>query len=267
MGKTIQDILGAEKALIGMVHLGPLPGSPDGCPSVRNVVDQACRDARMLIEAGFDALLVENMHDRPYMMRDAGAGTVAAMTAACAAITSLCDAPLGVQVLAGDNKAALAIAHAVNARFIRAEGFTFSAVADEGLMAEADAGPLLRARRALDAQDVAIFADIQKKHSSHAITGDLDVEEHAKAAEFCRADGIIVTGSTTGAPVNPHDLEAARRGSSLPLLVGSGAEPGSIPALLEHADAIIVGSAIKEDGDWRNPIDPKRLAAFTSCRT
>ncbi len=266
MARTITDILGADKALIGMVHLGPLPGSPDGCACVQEVIDQGCHDARLLVEAGFDSILVENMHDRPYMMRHAGPGTLAAMTAACSAIAAQADVPLGVQVLAGDNIGALAIAHAVNARFIRAEGFAFASVADEGLIAEADAGPLLRARRDMDAQGVAIFADIQKKHSSHAITGDLDVEEHAKAAEFCRADGIIVTGTATGSPVHPQDLEAARRGSTLPLLVGSGADPASIPQLLELADAVIIGSAFKEDGDWRKPIDPARLAAFTSCR-
>jgi len=266
MARTITDILGVDKALIGMVHLGPLPGSPDGCNSVQEVVDQACHDAHLLVEAGFDSILIENIHDRPYMMRHAGPGTLAAMTVACSAIASQEDVPLGVQVLAGDNIGALAIAHAVDARFIRAEGFAFAAVADEGLMAEADAGPLLRARRDLDAEHVAIFADIRKKHSSHAITGDLDVEEHAKAADFCRADGIIVTGTATGTPVHPQDLEAARRGSSLPLLVGSGADPTSIPRLLELADAIIIGSAFKEDGDWRKPIDPARLAAFTSSR-
>ena len=77
-------------------------------------------------------------------------------------------------------------------------------------MAKADAGPLLRARRALDATDIAIFADIKKKHSSHAITADIDISETAEAAAFCRADGLVITGSSTGQPVDIDDVRDAR---------------------------------------------------------
>lgn len=47
--------------------------------------------------------------------------------------------------------------------FIRAEGFVFSHVADEGFM-NSDAGELLRYRKMIDAENVAIFTDIKKKH-------------------------------------------------------------------------------------------------------
>src|SRR6185295_17642379 len=108
--------------------------------------------------------------------------------------------PLGVQVLAGANKEALAVAHAAGCQFIRAEGFVFAHVADEGLMPEADAGSLLRYRRAIGAEHIAVLADIKKKHSSHAITADVDLAETAKAAEFFGAEGVVVTGTATGEP-------------------------------------------------------------------
>ena len=258
--------LGRDKALIGMVHLGPLPGSPDGCPSMQAVIDQACAEAQMLAAAGFDAILIENMHDRPYMLRHAGPGAIAAMSAVGCAIRSDWSGPLGVQLLAGDNTGALAIAKACDATFIRAEGFVFASVADEGLMAEADAGPLLRARKTLDASDIAIFADIKKKHSSHAITADIDLPETARAAAFCRADGVVITGTSTGCPVDQLEVEAVRNAVDLPILIGSGVTADTVEPLFRHANALVVGSALKVDGLWSNAMDRRRVDAIVTSR-
>lgn len=242
--------------LIGMVHLRALPGSPSHALPPAEIVRIAVAEARLLADAGFDALIVENMHDRPYLASAGGADTVATFAVAVAAITAAVRIPVGVQVLSGATGAALAIAHAAGGSFIRAEGFVFASVADEGLLAEACAGPLLRERRRIGADGVRIIADIRKKHSSHAITADLDGPAWARAAEFFGADGVIVTGSETGAAVDMRELAGVRAATRLPVLVGSGATPQSAPKLLEHADALIVGSALKRDGLWSNEIDP-----------
>jgi predicted TIM-barrel enzyme len=131
-------------------------------------------------------------------------------------------------------------------------------VADEGLIDEADAGPLLRYRKMLGAENVQILADIKKKHSSHAITADVDVAETAKAAEFFGADGVIITGIATGQSIKVNDLGTARVATTLPLLVGSGVTPGSVKDLFAYADALIVGSWYKKEGLWSNPPDAKR---------
>ena len=266
MPSTTATILGRDHALVGMIHLEPLPGSPDGCPSIQHVIDRACDEARMLATAGFDAILIENMHDRPYMLRQAGPGTVAAMTAVGCAIRQDWTGPLGVQVLAGDNIGALSVAKACHANFIRAEGYVFASIADEGLMGEADAGPLLRARRELDAQEIAIFADIKKKHTSHAITADIDIAETAKAADYCRADGVIITGTSTGEPVDPDEVESVRNAVDLPILIGSGVTSDRIPTLFRHADALIIGSALKAGGTWDRSMDQSRLDAIIAAR-
>ena len=249
-------------ALIGMVHLDALPGSPAARRYVAEIAERAAHEATMLADAGFDAILVENMHDRPYLRRAVGPETVAAMTLATAAVRNATALPVGVQVLAGANLEALAICVATGATFIRAEGFAYASVADEGLFDEADAPRLLRRRRELGATGVLILADIRKKHSSHAITGDLDLAEHAAGAAFMGADAVVVTGAATGRPTSPDDLAAAKRGGPLPVVVGSGADAASVASLLAHADAIIVGSSIKRDGHWANPIDPARAKAF-----
>ena len=131
--------------------------------------------------------------------------------------------PVGVQILAAANREALAVAAASDLQFIRAEGFVFSHVADEGWI-EACAGPLLRYRKAIGMGDkVAVVCDIKKKHSAHAVTGDVDIVETAKAARFFRSDGVIVTGTSTGHEASPQELHDVLAGvSDLPVLVGSG---------------------------------------------
>ena len=252
--------------LIGMVHLEALPGTPEAKHPPKRIVERAVEDALVLAEAGFDAILVENMLDAPYMLREVGPEIIATMTAATGAIAQIVDLPIGVQVLAGANRAALAIAHAAGGRFIRAEGFAYASVADEGILAEADAGPLLRHRRLIGADHIAIWADVRKKHSAHALTGDLSISELVSGTAFCGADAVIITGSATGEPVRSEDLREAGTAGDLPVVVGSGATAESLPSLLQDADAVIVGSWIKHDGDWRKPVDPARARAFIQAR-
>ena len=258
------SILGSDRAIVAMIHLPALPGSPRASWSPREIARHAVEEARVLAAAGFDAILIENMHDAPYLMRDVGAETVAAFTRAACEVRAAVDLPLGVQVLAGANRAALAVALAAECSFIRAEGFVFAAVADEGLLAEADAAPLLRYRRALGAvaERIAIFCDIKKKHTANAITADTSLAEHAHAAQFFGADGVIVTGNSTGVATPISDLSAARKACRLPVLAGSGATAASVREVLAVADAVIVGSDLKQDGVWWNPLDARRIEAF-----
>ncbi len=165
--------------------------------------------------------------------------------------------PAGIQILAGANSAAMAVAHACGADFVRVEGFVFAHVADEGLI-ESTAGELLRYRRAIGADRVRVFADIKKKHSAHAITADIDIAETAKAAEFFQADGVIVSGAATGSPTDPNEVRAVSGAVRIPTMVGSGVTPGNMGGLAT-ADALIVGSSVKEGGLWSNSLNEDRV--------
>ena len=260
-------------ALIGMVHLLPLPGSPSfsrtvrehtpSCPghrhptrhAIQHMLDRARQDAETLLEHGCDALLVENMHDLPYLRGGVGPETVAAMALGCEAVGAF-DAPFGVQILAGANLEALGVALATGASFIRAEAFAYAHVADEGWL-DASAGPLLRRRADLGA-DIAIWADVKKKHSAHAVTADVPLADYAHGAAFCGADAVIVTGTTTGAETSLDDVAAAHH-SGLPVVVGSGITEHNAHRFLGHAQALIVGSSIKIDGNWKLPVDGARV--------
>lgn len=237
-------------ALIGMIHLAPLPGTPQSALPFGAIRRQAMAEAEMLVAAGFDALLIENMGDTPYLPRHVGPEIIAAMTTVTADIVSL-GVPIGVQVLAGANRAALSVATASGAHFIRAEGFVFSHVADEGWM-NGDAGTLLRLRREIQS-DVGVFCDVQKKHSAHAVTADLSLEEWVDGALFCGADGVVVTGRTTGHAPEESALKTVAN-KPCPVLIGSGVTPENVADYATCSNGVIVGSYLKEEGYWRNPI-------------
>ena len=131
-------------------------------------------------------------------------------------------------------------------------------------MIESDAGELLRYRAAIGAEDIAIFADIKKKHSAHTLTSDVDLVETARAAEFFLADGVVVTGTSTGHATNANDVDAVSQAVSVPTLVGSGITPENL-AEYATADALIVGSSLKSGGLWSNPLVPRRAALLAEA--
>lgn len=256
MGSGLEGRPG-RPALVGMVHLRPLPGSAGWQGDLGAVVDAAAADAEALVRGGCDALLVENMGDAPYLRGAVAPETLAAMVAAALPLRRF-GLPLGVQVLAGAWAESLGLAVAVGAAFLRVEAFVYGHLADEGWM-DACAGPLLRRRAALGAR-VAVWADIQKKHAAHAASADLGLAGWARGAAFCGADAVVVTGAETGAPTAAADAAAARAGG-LPVAAGSGVTAENAGEIAPFVDAVIVGTALKRGGDWRGPVEVARVEA------
>lgn len=259
---VVSSLFGASRALIGVIHLEALPGTPGNRSKVATIAERAVAEARIYESAGFHGLAIENTHDRPYLKGSVGPEIGSAMAVVGAEIRRATKLPLGVQVLAGANSWAIAVAHACGADFVRVEGFVFAHVADEGMI-ESSAGALLRYRRAIGADRVRIFADIKKKHSAHAITADVDIVETGKAAEFFQADGIIVSGVSTGEAADPDEVRDVSKAVKIPTLIGSGITPENIYDYA--ADAFIVGSSVKRDGIWSSPLDEARVRLLVNA--
>ncbi|HYV13570.1 MAG TPA: BtpA/SgcQ family protein, partial [Pyrinomonadaceae bacterium] len=148
---------------------------------------QAKEEAKVYRECGVDGVIIENMHDVPYLKGEVGPEIVAAMTAIGVEVKNECQLPVGIQILAGANIEAMAVAHAANLDFIRAEGYAYAHVADEGII-EASAAKLLRYRKMIGAERVQVWTDVKKKHSAHAITADVSLGQTAETVEFMGAD-------------------------------------------------------------------------------
>lgn len=246
--------------VIGMIHVGALPGTPRYAGDLHAVVARAHDEACTLKNAGVDAVLIENMHDVPYLKGGVGPEITAAMAVVGNAVRQV-GLPTGVQVLAAANREAMAVALAARLDFVRVEGFVFGHVADEGYV-DACAGELLRYRRAIGAEHVVVLADVKKKHCSHALTGDVDIAETARAAAFCGCEGVIVTGMSTGVAADPDEVRHVKAATSLPVLVGSGITLENVARYMPHCDGVIVGSHFKADGRWDNPVFAPRVQAF-----
>ena len=252
-----------RKPVIAMIHVGALPGTTSHRSSVAELERHAIKEANAYIEAGVHGLLIENMHDTPYLKGSVGPEIVAVLAIIAREIKKASKLPCGIQILAGANEDALAVALAARLDFIRAEGYSFAHVADEGLM-ESCAGKLLRYRKAIGAETVGVWADIKKKHSSHAITADLGIREVAHAVEFMKGDAVIVTGATTGDSPDLADLRKTKTATTLPVYLGSGITHKNLGSYIQLADGFIVGSEFKKDGKWFNLLDQDRIIRFMS---
>lgn len=260
-----------DSSIIGMVHLKPLPGVP-GFQGIQALVDAALNDVRALIKGGVDSLLIENMNDFPCLReKEMGPEVAAAMTRCAVEVRKLAGTsiPIGIQVLFAAHKTAIAVAQAAELNFIRAESWTYGHLADKG-WAEASAGPTVRYQKLLEAEGISVLADIKKKHASHSVTADLTIEQVAANMSLQKADAVVVTGHTTGDPPSVEELRAVRRATSLPVVIGSGLTEQNVSEYVGLCDAMIVGSSLKHDGDFRNEVCPDRTRRFvdrvTKCR-
>ena len=253
------------KPVIGVIHVGALPGTPRSSLTVAELVGSATEEAKIYRECGVDGVIIENMHDVPYMRGEVGPEIVAAMTAISGEVKSACGLPAGVQVLAGANIEAMAVAHAAGLDFIRAEGYAYAHVADEGII-EASAAKLLRYRRMIGANRVQVWADVKKKHAAYAITADVSLGETAETVAFMGAACVIVSGSVTGQAPKVSDIQEAKTHCRLPVFLGSGISESNIDEFYGEADGFIIGSSFKVDGLWSNTIDPARVTKFMQLK-
>ena len=259
--KSFKKLFSNAKPIIGMIHVDSRPGTPKYKGKVNKIIENALEEAKVYLDAGIDSIAIENMHDVPYLNKNVGTEISTLMSIIGYEIKLKTKLPVGIQILAGANKDALAAANSAGLDFIRAEGFVFGHVADEGII-EADAGELLRYRKSISADKILIFTDIKKKHSSHSLTSDVSIEETAKAAEFFMSDGLIITGTSTGKEADLEQVKAVKKVTELPVIIGSGVTEQNLQNYYPYCDAMIIGSYFKKNGNWKNSVESSRVKSF-----
>ena len=217
------------------------------------VVRNARKDAEAFVNAGLDCVVFENFNDVPFEPT-ASMTTVAAMTAVITRVADGLAIPFGVNVLRNDAEAAVAIAAATGAKFIRSNVYVYAAVCDQGTV-NGCADRVQRLKR-LISSDVEVYADVHVKHA-RSLAPSLE-DEARDAVGRGLADALIVSGPATGTAPDPDDLDLVRGVVDVPVLIGSGATVDTVSELLGHADGVIVASALKRDGR----VDPDLATAF-----
>jgi membrane complex biogenesis BtpA family protein len=244
--------------LIGVVHLLPLPGAPSASPGLEAVLRRAASDARALRDGGADGVIVENLGDAPFTGGAVDPFTVAAMTRAALAVREAApELALGVNVLRNDALAALGVAAATGAHFVRVNVHVGVMVTDQGVITGRARETLLERNRL--GAPLPIVADVLVKHASPL--GEADIEDVARDTwHRGRAGSLIVTGSGTGRPIDVRDLDRVRAAvPEAPLWAGSGTTPETAPALRGRIDAAIVGTWLHEGGRIDAPVEPARV--------
>jgi membrane complex biogenesis BtpA family protein len=252
---ALLDLFGISKPIIGTIHLLPLPGSPRySGESVEIIYSRAVEDARRYAEGGVDGLIIENDGDIPFLKpEDIGPETVACMAVATSEVIKAVGLPTGVLVLANAALQSIAVAKSAGANFVRVNQWVNAYIANEGFL-EGTAGRALRYRAQLKAENIRVFADVHVKHGSHAIVADRTLADLTYDTEAFDADVVIATGERTGDPTRVEEITAISSVAKRPVLVGSGLNADNAKELLEFSHGAIVGSAMKEDGAWWNPV-------------
>jgi membrane complex biogenesis BtpA family protein len=241
-----------------MIHLLPLAGSVGyEKQGTKPILEAAFRDLYALESGGVDAVLVENLGDVPYA-KLAPRETIAMLSVIIHRLVEKTHLPIGVNVLRNDGLAALAVAAATGASFVRVNVFAGVAFTDQGVI-EGQARDMQWLKRDLGTE-TAIFADVHVKHAAHLTR----LEQAAIDAERNEPDALIVTGIGTGRRTSPDDLESVKQTTKLPVLVGSGVRIDNVSTYHE-ADGFIVGTALKEEGHIGSPIDVKRVKALAEA--
>ncbi len=253
------DLFTNTPAIIACIHLQPLPGAPRYAGSMRMVIETALSELATYREAGVDGVLVENFRDNPFYPGRVPPETIAAMTAVVQEVVRNTDLPVGVNVLRNDAAAALAIAVATGARFIRVNVHTGAVVADQGIL-HGRAHETLRMRAVLKSE-VLIFADAGVKHAAPLAHRSLAAEIKDLATRGM-ADVIIVSGDHTGSATGIDDINTARAATDLPILVGSGITENNVASYASIVQGLIVGSFFKYDGLAENPVQRDRVTAM-----
>lgn len=251
--------------LIGMLHAPPLPGSPQFNGSFDDVRQHVLRDAEAFAQGGVTSLMIENFGDTPFYPGSVPAHTVAQLTTIATDVArEFPELRFGLNVLRNDGCSALGIAHTTGASFVRVNVLCGARLTDQGIV-HGIAHDLLRLRRNLGAEHVAILADVDVKHSAALAERPLsdEIEDVIKRGH---ADAIIVSGAATGSPVDVVRLrEAVKAAGDHPVLIGSGATAESIPTLKNLATGFIVGTSAKNDGDVSLPVDASRVRALVEA--
>ena len=258
---VVQDWM-KRHPLIGVVGVPALPGAIGYCGTTREeLLQRALADAQAYTQAGFDALMIQNVGDLP-VATQVGPETVAWLTVLGSAIRATVALPLGVCVLKNDGCAALAIAQAIDAVFVRVKVWVGVMVGAEGIV-QGCAREVLHYRRAIGAEEIAVFADVHDRTGVPLAGMSLEETAH-EAIWFGKADGLVITGRDATETVDW--LQRVKRlEPDVPIWAGGGATTQNIRGFFEVADGVIVATATKVGGELLNPVDRQAAADLSDA--
>lgn len=257
--------------ITGVIHLLPMPGDVAyQRGGFQGVLDAARRDFDALAGGGVDAIIIENFGSAPFdkgtRQEPIPSHQVALMARLAAELVTQWgdEGKIGINCLRNDAHAALGVAAASAASFIRVNVHTGTYVTDQGVI-EGETARTLRYRKSLLDTSIDIWADVLVKHASPLAPLDATTATKDCLARG-KADAVIVTGSATGAAVDVALLEqVSEAAGASPVYLGSGVTLDLLEEVAPLATGAIVGTWFKRDGVLHNPVDEARVRALVQA--
>ena len=259
MDTLLSAIRAGKKPVIGMVQLEPLAmGARYRGGGFSRVLDAALSEAQILSDNGIDALMIQNLGDIPVAL-EATREQVAWMTRITSEIRAQYRRPVGLNLLENDAGAMIAIASASGADFIRVKIYVGAMMTPFGVET-GKAHEAIKARNALGAEGVAIFADVHDRTGTPIASGGF-LEDVEFAVRLGGADGLVLTGKSF-----PETLALVRSArtqwGSTPILVGGGVDKDNFHEVTAIADGAIVSTSLKGSGSAVGAFVPDKVKAF-----
>lgn len=256
----IEETFKTKKAIIGLVHMQPLPGDPyyDKKGGMQKVIDMAREDVKALQAGGVDGLLFTNEFSTPYMAK-VEFETVAAMAYVMGALRSEIILPYGNDCIS-DDMASIALASASGALFTR--GVYHGTWATSSGFCDSNGGGAVRLKHNLGIDEFKLIHYLIPE--SAADLGGRDPISIMKPTYFLnKPDGIAVAGMVAGQKVDVSTLKTCRDAyPDAVLFAATGVKIDNVQDYLEVVDGAFVGTSFKKDGQFRNQIDEQRVKAF-----
>lgn len=247
------EIFPPKKVIIGVIHFPPLLGYPKS-PGLAIALKNALQDLKTLERGGVDGIIFENNYDIPHKPL-VDPQIITAMTFLGEKIRQATTLPLGASVLWNDYKAALSIAKVLGLQFIRIPVFVDKVKTGCGVIV-GQPKKVVNFRKFIKAENIALFTDIQVKHSK--LLSKHNLATSARLAVKNGSDAVIITGKWTGQAPAMVELKSVRESiGKFPILVGSGTDEENIEDLLKYANGAIVGTFLKKGGSKPGEINVK----------
>lgn len=258
--KWIEEIFHTKKAIIGLVHMQPLPGDPyyDVEGGMRKVVEMAKNDVEALQAGGVDGLLFSNEFSTPYLAK-VGVETVSAMAYVIGALKPIIKVPYGNDCLS-DDMASIALASVTGALFTR--GVFHGTWATSSGFCDSDGGNAVRLKHQLHIPDFKLVHYLIPESS--ADVGGRDAISIMKPTYFLNdPDGIAVAGMVAGQKADVSIVQKCRDAyPDATIFAATGVKLDNVQDYLEVVDGIFIGTSFKKDGKFRNAVDKERVKTF-----
>jgi len=242
-----------KNIIIGAIHFPPLLGYAD-FPGFKIALNNALKDLTAFEKGGVDGIIFENNYDIPHKTF-IDSSIVASMAFLGEKIKAKTKLPLGISVLWNDYRAALSIAKTLNLQFIRIPVFVDKIKTDHGII-EGKPKKIIKYRKLLNADNVALFTDIHVKHAE--LLSKNSIIASAKLAIKNHSDAIIITGKWTGQSPDLDELKLLRNSiGKFPILVGSGTDKNNINSLFKYANGTIVSTSLKSGQQTKKEVNIK----------